>query len=54
MKKIPAMPPFSLFASLLFTNQDGSVISKAPKNDAAKTIKTTKKRMFGIQCVASH
>ena len=31
----------------------GKVISNAPKNDAAKTIKIAKKIIFGIQCVAN-
>jgi len=37
----------------LFTSQLGIVISNAPKNDAAKIMKTRKKITFGIQCVAS-
>ena len=53
IKKIPPIPPLSDCASLLFTRALGSVISKAPKNDAAKTINTTKKMRFGTQCVAS-
>ena len=32
---------------------DGRVISNAPKNDAANTMNTRKKMMFGSQCVAS-
>ena len=32
---------------------DGSTISKAPKKEAAKTMNTRKKMMFGSQCVAS-
>ena len=39
--------------SLLLTSHPGSVISNAPKNDAAKTMNTRKKITFGIQCVAS-
>ena len=35
MKKIPIKPPLSACRSLLLTIQLGSVISKAPKNDAA-------------------
>ena len=37
----------------MFTSALGKVISNAPKNDAAKIINITKKRIFGIQCVAS-
>ncbi len=50
------MPPrllLSALLSLLFTIQLGSVISNAPKNEAAKTMKTMKKITFGSQCVAS-
>ena len=37
----------------MFTSALGKVISNAPKNEAAKTINTTKKMIFGTQCVAS-
>ena len=53
MKKMPAKPFESALASVLFTIHEGIVISKAPKNEAAKTMNTRKKRMFGSQCVAS-
>lgn len=53
MKKMPAKPLESALASVLFTIHEGIVISKAPKNEAAKTMNTRKKRMFGSQCVAS-
>ena len=53
MKKTPTIPPLSALLSLLFTSQLGIVISNAPKNDAAKIMKTRKKITFGIQCVAS-
>ena len=43
MKKIPIKPPFSAPASLLLTKLEGKVISKAPKNDAAKIMKIAKK-----------
>ena len=49
MKKMPARP----LESVLLTIHEGIVISNAPKNDAAKTMNTRKKRMFGSQCVAS-
>ena len=53
MKKMPASPFESAFASVLLTIHEGMVISNAPKNEAAKTMNTRKKRMFGSQCVAS-
>ena len=53
MKKMPASPLESALESLLLTIHEGMVISNAPKNDAAKTMNTRKKRMFGSQCVAS-
>ena len=53
MKKMPASPPLSELRSLLLTNDEGSVISNAPKNEAANTMNTMKKMMFGSQWVAS-
>ena len=53
MKKMPASPLESALESVLLTIHDGIVISKAPKKDAAKSMNTRKKRMFGSQCVAS-
>ena len=53
MKKIPARPPLSEFWSLLLTNDEGSVISNAPKKEAANIMNTMKKMIFGSQCVAS-
>ena len=53
IKKMPASPPLSEFLSLLFTRADGRVISNAPKNDAANTMNTIKKMIFGSQCVES-
>ena len=53
MKNRPTKPPLSALLSLLLTSHPGSVISNAPKNDAAKTMNTRKKITFGIQCVAS-
>ena len=52
-KKTPARPPLLEFASDLLSQELGSVISNAPKNDAAKTMNIRKKRIFGSQCVAS-
>ena len=43
IKNIPNKPPLSLWLSILFTNDEGKVISNAPKNDAAKIIKMKKK-----------
>ena len=53
MKNTPARPALSDFLSDEFTSFDGSVISNAPKKDAAKSMNTTKKMMFGSQWVAS-
>ena len=52
-KKMPPMPFGVGFRVALLTSREGMVISKALKNEAAKTMKTRKKRMFGSQCVAS-
>ena len=51
-KKMPERPFESAFSSLLFTIQEGIVISKAPKNEAAKSMNTRKKMMLGSQWVA--
>ena len=53
MKNTPARPFLSEFLSLLLTIESGSVISNAPKNDAANIMNTTKNMMFGNQCVDS-
>lgn len=52
-KKMPPIPFVSAFESVLLTIHEGMVISNAPKNEAAKTMKTRKKMMLGSQCVAS-
>ena len=52
-KNTPRRPPLLLFASALVVQLDGRVISKAPKKEAANTMKMTKNRMFGSQWVAS-
>ena len=52
MKNTPASPFLSEPLSLLLTRDCGRVISNAPKNEAANTMKMMKKRMFGSQCVA--
>ena len=53
MKNIPASPLRSLPLSALSVQRDGRVISKAPKKEAAKTMKITKNRRFGSQWVES-
>ena len=53
MKNTPASPFLSEPLSLLFTRDCGSVISNAPKKDAAKIMNTMKKMRFGSQCVES-
>lgn len=53
MKKMPARPFESALLSVLLTIHEGMVISNAPKNDAANTMNTRKKRILGSQCVAS-
>ena len=42
IKKIPKFPPLLDKLSVLFAQDDGNVISKTPKNDMAKMMKTTK------------
>ena len=53
IKKAPIYPPLSACASDLFTSQEGSTISNAPKKEAAKIIKMTKKNTLGTQLVLS-
>ena len=43
MKKIPIKPPLSEALSALFNHEFGNIISKAPKNEIAKTTKSKKK-----------
>ena len=52
-KKMPARPFLPELRSDLLTQDDGSVISNAPKKEAANTMNTMKNRMLGNQCVAS-
>ena len=52
-KKMPPRPLRSLFLSALLVQLDGSVISKAPKKLAAKTMNTRKKMRLGSQWVDS-
>ena len=42
IKKMPMYPPLLDKLSVLFAQDDGRVISNKPKNDSAKTTKTTK------------
>ena len=52
-KNTPRRPPRLLPESALVVQEAGRVISKAPKKEAANTMKITKKRMFGSQWVES-
>ena len=52
-KKMPDSPLRSALRSLSLTSRLGSVSSNAPKNEAAKSMKTAKKSRLGSQCVAS-
>ena len=49
IKKIPAYPPLSPLASILFTKLEGSVSSNIPKNDNAKNTKIAKNIILGNQ-----
>ena len=42
IKKIPARPPLLAFSSALFPQEEGRVISNAPRKDIANTTKSTK------------
>ena len=53
MKNDAIIPPLSTFESAPVTHLFGSTISKAPKKEAAKTMKRIKKIVLGIQCVLS-
>ncbi len=46
IKKIPMKRPLFEALSTLFAKEEGIVISKAPKNDIAKTTNTIKKKIF--------
>ena len=52
-KNTPAMPPLPLLASVRVVQEAGRVISNRPKKEAANTMNTMKKMMFGSQWVAS-
>src|SRR5690606_37197770 len=53
MKNKPTHPPLSEPATILLTKLLGRVISKAPKNDAAKTTSNRKKKKLNIPLVES-
>src|SRR5690606_33282450 len=53
IKKSPIRPPLSDLASILLTKELGKVISKAPKNDAAKTTSNRKNKKLNIPFVDS-
>ena len=50
-KKAASAPPLSTLESDVLTHFEGRTISNAPKNEAANTRKSVKKRRLGIQCV---
>src|SRR3569833_2241182 len=52
MNNMPTKPPFSEFASSLFANELGRVISNAPRNDMPKTISNKKKQKLNMPLVA--
>ena len=54
MKKMDSRPVvFSDFSSILFDQEDGSVSSNAPKNEAAKTMSSRAKIMLKMALVLS-
>ena len=52
IKKMPIIPPLSLWLSILLIKLLGNVISNKPRNDKEKTIKMAKKNMLMTQLVA--
>ena len=52
IKKMPSNPPLLAFLSTAFKSLLGSIISKAPKNEMAKTTKMKKKSRFQKALVA--
>ena len=46
MKKIPNRPPRSEAESALLIQEEGKLISKAPRNDAANKTKMAKKKIL--------
>ena len=53
MKNIPIMPPWSAFLFILFKNELGRVISKAPKKDKANMKNIKKNIRFAVALVAN-
>ena len=53
IKNRPIIPPLFDFLSIWLTKLDGSVISKAPKNEMAKTIRITKNRRLNVALLAA-
>ena len=53
IKSTPTSPPRFEFESALLISELGRTISKAPRNDAANTIKMMKNSTLGNQCVES-
>ena len=52
MRKMLSMPlVFSDFSSILLLHDEGRVISKAPKKEAAKTISNRQKQILNIALV---
>ena len=51
IKKIPTIPPLSAFESIFVAHELGKTISKAPKNDKAKTTNKTKKIKLKVTLV---
>lgn len=54
MKNNPIRPPLSDLESILLTNELGSVISNAPKKEAAKTTSKIKKKKLKIRLLIRH
>ena len=53
IKNRPTTPLLFDFLSIWLTRLDGSVISKAPKNDMAKTIRITKNNRLKVALLAA-
>lgn len=53
IKNIPAIPPLSACLSTLLAQELGSIISKAPKKEAANTINITKNIILKVTLVES-
>ena len=51
IKKMPIIPPLSAFESIFVAQELGKTISKAPKNDNAKTTNKAKKIKLNVTLV---